>query len=272
MGIVEALPLSKGVQVLHGESIGMNQLSKYPHLRWYVSNLRSIPGGKFRWGASTLKKEPGVPITMSPFRMGATPVTWGMWKEYRQSFAVPGKEIKLPEDPGWGYPDDHPVVIVSWEDIMDPGGFCEWASKTAGFKLTLPTDAQWEYAARGGKDGLEYPWGYIFDKSRLWCSDKSYRDAGKTAAVDRSNRIYRNGYGLTDMVGNVWQWCADYYDPDYRPVGKDPVDTRKSAARCARGASWPNFDPFYFRCAYRNWNIPVLRSDGFGFRLSAGLK
>jgi formylglycine-generating enzyme required for sulfatase activity len=195
-----------------------------------------------------------------------------MWKEYRQSFAVPGKGIKLPQDPGWGYPDDHPVVHVSWDDIMDPGGFCEWASQTAGIKLTLPTEAQWEYAASGGKDGLEYPWGNTFDKSRLWCSDKYFGDAEKTAAVDRSNLIYRNGYGLTDMVGNVFQWCADYYNPGYRPVGKDPVDTRESKIRCVRGGSW-NFDiPDFFRCANRYGFIPVNRSSYNGFRLSAGLK
>ena len=241
----------------------MNQLSKYPHLNRYVSNLRSIPGGTYRWGASPSEKEPGVPITMSPFRMGATPVTWGMWKEYCKA-----ESVRMPVDPGWGYPDNHPVVLVSWDDIMYPGGFCKWASGVAGFKLTLPTDAQWEYAARGGKDGLEYPWGNNFDKSKTWCSN----DADKTAAVDRTDRIYRNGYGLTDMVGNVWQWCADYYNGDYRPAGKDPVDTHKSKYRCIRGGSWNGFNPDHFRCAFRFRFNPVDRLNFYGFRLSAGLK
>lgn len=248
----------------------MNQLLAYPHLRWYVSSLRSIPGGKYRFGASPADKKSGTPITMSPFRMGATPVTWGMWKEYRQSVSVPGKEIKLPSDPGWGYPDDHPVVNVSWEDIMNPSGFCEWASGLAGFKLTLPTQAQWEYAARGGKDGLEYPWGNDFDTSKLWCSKAKFGDALKTAAVDRTNRIYRNGYGLTDMVGNVWQLCADYYNDDYRPAGKDPVDTHKSKYRCVLGGSWNSNDPDIFRCALRSGHNPDIRLSSFGFRLSAG--
>ncbi len=250
----------------------MNQLSKYPHLRWYVSKLRSIPGGKYRFGASPADKKSGTPITMSPFRMGATPVTWGMWKEYRQSVSVPGKGIKLPSDPGWGYPEDHPVVNVSWEDIMNPGGFCEWASGIAGFKLTLPTDAQWEYAARGGKDGLEYPWGNDFTVHKLWCSKAELGDAGKAAAVDRANRIYRNGYGLTDMVGNVGQWCADYYNDGYRPNGKDPVDTQKSRTRCIRGGSWDFNDPVIFRCAIRLRGNPDIGNYNDGFRLSAGQK
>ena len=250
----------------------MNQLSNYPHLKWYVSKLRSIPGGKYRWGASPVGKKSGIPISMSPFRMGATPVTWGMWKEYRQSLSVPGKGIKLPLDPGWGYPDDHPVVNVSWEDIMDPGGFCEWASRVSGFKLTLPTAAQWEYAARGGKDGLEYPWGNEFDKSKLWCSSETFADAGKTAAVDRADRIYRNGYGLTDMGGNVLQWCADYYNEDYRPTGKDPKDIKQTTHRCVRGGSWYVSGPDNFRCANRLRDYPDIGDVSGGFRLSAGQK
>ena len=241
----------------------MNQLSKYPWLRWYVSNLKSIPGGTYRFGFSKDQKRSAPRITISSFRMGATPVTWGMWKEYCKA-----ESVRMPVDPGWGYPDNHPVVLVSWDDIMYPGGFCKWASGVAGFKLTLPTDAQWEYAARGGKDGLEYPWGNNFDKSKLWFDTTT----DKTAAVDRTDRIYRNGYGLTDMVGNVWQWCADYYNDDYRPAGKDPVDTQKIIARCVRGGSHYYINPDYFRCAHRDWFIPDTRFSNLGFRLSAGPK
>lgn len=241
----------------------MNQLSKYPHLNRYVSNLKSIPGGTYRFGFSKDQTRAAPRITMSPFRMGATPVTWGMWKEYCKA-----ESVRMPKKPEWGDPDNHPVVNVSWNDIMDPGGFCEWASGVAGFKLTLPTDAQWEYAARGGEDGLEYPWGNDLDASKLWCADAT----NETAAVDRTGRIYRNGYGLTDMVGNVWQWCADYYNGDYRPAGTNPVDTSKSDDRCVRGGSWYVFSPVNFRCALRGWCNPGSRNIDFGFRLSAGLK
>ena len=244
----------------------MNELSKYPHLNRYVSNLKSIPGGKYRLGASPVGKKSGIPITMSPFRMGATPVTWGVYKEYCNA----GK-VRMPEKPEWGYLDNHPVVNVSWNDIMDPGSFCEWASGVAGFKLTLPTIAQWEYAARGGKDSMDYPWGNDFDMSKLWCSSKDDGDAGKTAAVDRMNRIYRNGYALTDMVGNVWQWCADYYNQGYRPTGNDPVDTKKSNTRCLRGGSWFYYNPVFCQCASRSGDNRDFGNDEDGFRLSAGL-
>ena len=207
---------------------------------------------------------------MSSFRMGATPVTWGMWKEYCKA-----NSVRMPGAPEWGWSDNHPVVAVSWSDIKDPGGFCEWVSGVAGFKLTLPTQAQWEYAARGGKDGLEYPWGNDFDRSKLWCAETIGKGVG-TAAVDRTDRIYRNGYGLTDMVGNVDQWCADYYDPDYRPAGKDPVDTRQSEYRCIRGGSWNSWLLDEYLCASRNGLYSDAGHSGgnlsSGFRLSAGQK
>ena len=259
----------------------MNQLAKYPLLTRYVSDLRNIPGGTYHWMSTTdpwwqkwfYKKEVSPLVTISAFRMGATPVTWGLWKEYCKS-----KSLRMPEKPRWGYLDNHPVVNVSWEDIMNPGGFCDWASNVARFKLSLPTDAQWEFAARGGQDGLNYPWGNDFDRSKLWCSKEKIVtvqsiDAGQTAAVDRLDQTYRNGYGLTDMVGNVNQWCADYYNHDYRPVGKDPKDTRRSLWYCVRGSSFFSYGPNGFRCADRYSSYKSRdRREVIGFRLAAGQK
>lgn len=218
----------------------------------------------------TKSDEGGLPlprITISPFRMGATPVTWGIWKEYCKA-----ESIQMPHSE-WGYPDNHPVVNVSWGDIMNPGGFCEWASRVAGFKLTLPSDAQWEYAARGGRDGLDYPWGNDFDNSKLWCrvgeTGKGLFSTDKTAAVDRPDRIYRNGYGLTDMLGNVYQWCADYYSALFR-IGMDPLDTDNT--RAVRGGSWNTINPDNFRCGERKSVKPDNWYNNVGFRLSAGQK
>lgn len=243
----------------------MDSLSKYPHLRRYVDNLQLIPSGTYRWGASPVGKIPGTRVSMSSFKMGATLVTWGIWKEYSRSISA-----KLPSDPGWGYPDNHPVVKVSWDDIMNPGGFCEWASDIAKVKLTLPTDAQWEYAARGGKDGLEFPWGNTFERNRVWCST-SMGDAGKTAAVNRQTRIYKNGYNLTDMVGNVWQWCSDYYNEGHSPKGKDPVDSQLSSRRRVRGGCWFDEGSISFRCA-SNGGADRFDAHNFnGFRLCSSV-
>lgn len=188
--------------------------------------------------------------------MGATPVTWGMWKEYCKA-----ERVRMPTKPEWGYLDNHPVVNVSWNDIVYPGGFCEWASSKSGYRLILPTSDQFEFGARGGKIGLNYPWGNKFDRSKLWCSNavkevtgdqlfdllkKRIRDrnvsdkatlkqmrtfrsfsagsinTGRSGAVDRTDRIYRNGYGLTDMSGNVWQICADRFAGSHSTVVTKP--------------------------------------------------
>lgn len=243
----------------------MNKLEDFPHLNRYVSNLKNIPSGKFRWGYTSTDESIAPSIAMSPLRVGATPVTWKIWKEY-----CIAESLRMPQQPRWGYLEDHPVVNVSWDDIMKPGGFCGWASRMVGFKLTLPTDAQWEYAARGEKDGLEYPWGDELESNRLWGSVGSFSDPNMTAVVDRIYRIHRNGYGLTDMIGNVWEWCLDYHNDDFRPVGRDPEDTKRSRNRCVRGGSWNGGFPVGFRCADRNKLDPESKYDDYGFRLAAG--
>ena len=172
----------------------------------------------------------------------------------------------------------------------------------------MPTEAQWEYASRAGQSGLEYPWGNKFDRTKLWSSKAERGDTKSTAPIVRSAYIFRNGFGLTDMVGNVQEWCLDYYLDSYlvpsttkvvqthRSVrapgiagvlGKmvdetfeehvteyievsDPTGPTDGKYRCVRGGSWLNDNSVNFRCAYRNWVGPRSRNDDFGFRLSAG--
>jgi formylglycine-generating enzyme required for sulfatase activity len=135
------------------------------------------------------------------------------WWQY-----VPGANWKHPEGPGSDISDrmDHPVVHVSWIDAME---YCKWRG------ATLPTEAQWEYAARGGSDGNFYPWGNLQNpngewKQNIWQGTFPITDTGAdgftTTAPVKS--FESNGYGLYDMSGNVWEWCADFYQPDYYAV------------------------------------------------------
>jgi formylglycine-generating enzyme required for sulfatase activity len=165
-------------------------LSKYPALSAYINAMRPIPGGIFQMGSATgyIIEKPVHDVTLSAFRMGATPVTVGIWKEYCTATGT-----SLPIAPEWGFLDGHPVVNVSWTDIMGidgSGGFSAWASDVAGFRLTLPTEAQFEYAARGGESGLAYPWGDTFDATKVWCSGSDVGDAGKTAPVICTSNIH----------------------------------------------------------------------------------
>ncbi len=176
-------------------------------LKDYVRQMRPIPGGTCLMRAYLVPSDDKL-VRLSPFRMGATPVTVGMWMEYCRATGT-----RMPVAPRWGWKPNHPMVNVSWNDIMGAdgkGGFCAWASGVAGVRLTLPTEAQWEYCARDGGKPIKYPWGNRFDASKCWCSRSSTRLM--TAPVDRTDSIYRNGLGLTDMVGNVWEWCSDWYN------------------------------------------------------------
>ena len=249
--------------------------SEFRHLSRYIMGMRVIPAGKFFMGSDTGNNDekPIHEVILSYYVLGATPVTVAVWNEYCRA-----NNLNMPNAPSWGWLDDHPVVNVSWNDIMGEdgkSGFCGWASDIAGYRLTLPTEAQFEYASRGGQSGLEYPWGNSFDRTKTWCSGADYRDANRTAPVVRNSNIYRNSYGLTDMAGNVWHWCSDLYGPygsssQYDPTG--PLST-SDKARCVRGGSWVFNDPDHFRCASRGSFNPDDKylHDGGGFRLSAGL-
>lgn len=255
--------------VLEAKPKPANRLTDYPALKAYVESLRPIPAGTFQMGGTKYDSEKPIhSVSLSAFRMGSTPVTVAVWKEYCAATGT-----TLPSAPSWGLLDDHPVVNVSWNDIMGSdgnGGFCVWASDIAGFRLTLPTEAQFEYASRGGQSGFEYPWGNAFDDSKLWCSKSNERKS--TAPVTRSSNIFRNAYGLTDMSGNVFLWCSDYYGPYSGTSQNDPTGPSSTSdnGRCIRGGSWYFYLPGSFRCAGRSRGNPEIGGNFGGFRLSAG--
>lgn len=239
-------------------------------LKDYISQMRPIPGGTFLMGSNqiTTEEAPKHPVRLSPFLMGATPVTVGMWQEYL--FATGRSYPNMAT--GWGWKPDHPMVCVSYEDIAGEegvGGYCGWASEKAGLRLRLPTEAQWEYCAQDGRKGIAFPWGNRFDAGLLWCSRKEGLDAKRTSPVVREERIFVNSLGLSDMAGNVWQWCRDWYGPYPAGPTTDPNGPSLGKWRCFRGGSWYYNDPGYFRCAFRNRNPPVNRYNNLGFRLSA---
>ena len=195
------------------------------------------------------------------FRIGKTPVTVGLWKEY-----VSDCDIEMPPSPEWGWIDNHPIVNVSWKEIMASDGFCAWATEITNMPLTLPTNSQWTYASTD-QYGSRFPWGNEFDISKLWCSGEVHRDSGGTAAVDRTNHIYVNSYGLSDVLGNVWDWCLDQYtDEEIGWTGP----SRFRNPRVIRGCCWQtrSFKP-------SGAVIPGLgkvRADGDKYRDSIGFR
>jgi formylglycine-generating enzyme required for sulfatase activity len=197
-------------------------------------------------------------VTLSNYTMSESPVTVALWREY---CTATGRE--MPRTPSWGWVDDYPIE-VSWYDAMGPfgeGGFCAWASQVSGYALTLPTEAQFEYASSGGHAGMLYPWGNEFSDKLLWCSNRKQRAA--PAGVNRTSNIYRNAFGLVDLCGNVGQWCLDGFVPYLESDVVDPVGPHNGNDRTVRSSSYKAVDPNYMRRYYRSSGDKYRGRHGF---------
>jgi formylglycine-generating enzyme required for sulfatase activity len=195
---------------------------------------------------------------------------------------TPGADWRHPEGPGSTIEgkDDHPVVHVSWDDAV---AYCRWAGKR------LPTEAEWEFAARGGLEGKPYTWGdeppsdtKVFANTwqGVFPSGNTTADGFERTAPVRSFKP--NGYGLYDMAGNVWEWCSDWYDRDLyreragRVIADDPTGPERSSdpnrpftpLRVQRGGSFLCHDSYCgrYRPSARQGCSPDTGMSHVGFR------
>jgi sulfatase modifying factor 1 len=217
-----------------------------------------IPQGWFwmGWDEGAPSERPRHRVLLPSFAIARRPVTNA---EYGEFLAATG----APAPPFWGDArfdgPTQPVVGVSWFDAV---AFAEWRTRVTGRPHRLPTEAEWERAARGGLDGACYPWGdtppsSVFPGVTLPLSGPPRVGSGPT-----------NGFGLTDTSGTVHEWCLDWHDERYYAVTPecDPRGPVEGTRRVSRGGAWRHQIP-WSPVAHRSSLPPHLRYSDYGFRL-----
>lgn len=258
-------------QVNYNSSNGSNNSSYSNSGQDFVENAWDInmkmiwvEGGEFMMGCTSEQggcesDEQNVRrVTVDGFYIGMLEVTQSQWEKvvgtniYTQKNKANGSST-------YGVGPDYPMYYVSWEEAME---FCRLLSNKTGKTYTLPTEAQWEYAARGGKraDGAKYAGSNMID-AVAWYTDNS---GGSThpCGTKRANAL-----GIYDMSGNVYEWCKDWYSSSYTSYDtNNPTGPSSGSDRVNRGGSWRG-NAAYCRVAVRNGISPGGRGYGLGFRV-----
>ena len=217
-----------------------------------------VKGGNYQmgdvFGDGSDDEKPIHEVSVNDFWIGKYPVTQGQWEKVMED---------NPSRFRWG--DNYPVERVSWDDVRQ---FIQKLNQKTGKKYRLPTEAEWEYAARSG--GKKEKWVGTSDEFKLreyaWHGGLGGMSEGKTHPVGQKRP---NGLGLYDMSGNVWEWCQDWYEEGYyKESPKDnPMGPNSGKYHVLRGGCWIN-PSRYSRSSYRGRDMPLNRSDNyFGFRL-----
>jgi formylglycine-generating enzyme required for sulfatase activity len=217
----------------------------------YEPEMVFVEGGTFLMGSSIgdADEQPIHKVTLSSFSIGKYEVTQAQWQ------AVMGN------NPSYNKGCDNcPVEQVSWNDIQ---GYIQKLNAQTGKQYRLPTEAEWEYAARGGKKSRDYNYsGSDYMRNVAWSNGNSGSSSHSVGGKQP------NELGIYDMSGNVWEWCSDWYGP-YRTdvVGsQNPKGPDRGEYRSLRGGSWFR-TPWHCRSVNRDWELPDFKDDRDGFRL-----
>ncbi|MBI5302836.1 MAG: SUMF1/EgtB/PvdO family nonheme iron enzyme [Chloroflexi bacterium] len=260
-----------------------------PDVNCAIPAMVDVPAGEFVMGSDTSNQEDEKPqhrVTLNAYRIGKYPVTNAQYRRFVDDKGYTKFHRDCWTDAGWSWRekeniekppyldhpefglDNHPVVGVSWYEAL---AYCNWLTKTnPGRKFRLPTEAEWERAARH-TDGREYSWEGEFDPEKANTSESKI---GRTTAVG-SFPLGASTCGALDMSGNVWEWCSTrwgkgYENPEFKyPYQSDDgrENLQSTDIRILRGGSWV-IHLVFARCAYRVSNNPHSRNLNIGFRVA----
>ncbi len=194
-------------------------------------SMVTVEGGTFamgdEYGTGEPDERPSHRVTLKAFKIARTPTTV---LQYREFCRATGRE--MPQTPDWGWHEDHPMSNVNWEDAV---AYCNWLSEKTGKSYRLPTEAEWEYAARGGRRSKGYTYSGGQNMGEVgWYKDNSNGQV-QPVAQKKANEL-----GLYDMSGNIWEWCWDWYGKAYyiSAPAVNPKGVETGTARVIRGGSW----------------------------------
>ncbi len=247
----------------HGETMpaGLERGKKEGEYVWKKdgATMVYVPPGPFTMGSDKgeVYEKPAHTVELDGFYIDKYEVSWRKWKESGLRYLEePNDRLQVVQAPDWHIHNAQPVVNVAWPDAKS---YAVWAGKR------LPTEAEWEHAARG-TDGREYPWGnepLSFERA-IWVEHPISRIS--TAPVNCC-QAGASPYGAVNMAGNVWEWCEDSYSPGFYASSprKNPVNLTKESTKVLRGGAM-QLDPKFLRTYSRYWLSDVDRVSDIGFR------
>ncbi len=224
--------------------------------------LVDIPAGWFFMGSDQGQdnERPTHRLWIDAFQLADCQVTNA---EYARFLRAAGR-LPTPfwQDPNLSHPEQ-PVVGPSWHEAAE---YCTWLSALTGSHYRLPTEAEWERAARGGAEGALFPWGDASPESL-----PNYATRWRTGP-EVVGQSAPNGFGLFDICANVHEWCSDWYDPTYYAVSPDrnPRGPESGQRRASRGGSWRHHVKVT-RCAARSSIPPAFQYADYGFRVACDI-
>jgi formylglycine-generating enzyme required for sulfatase activity len=258
VGVLVALLMGKKIE---SSTNGNNNGQVDPNYDTNVLGIKwvNIPAGEFKMGDNFSwysDERPVHTVYLDTYQISKFEVTFLQYDKFCNDTAR-----SLADDESWGR-GNLPIINVNWDDAT---AFCTWLSQKTGKNIHLPTEAQWEKAARG-TDQRRYPWG----DSEADCTKANYSECGRKTKQVGSHPSGVSPYGIHDMAGNVWEWCSDWYSSSYysnSPIN-NPTGPSSGSERVYRGGSWIDFAWSDCRSARRNYRDPSHRNWFIGFRIA----